>query len=100
MIRHDVKAFTDTHLSGPGTCEVMEEGLTITLPTWGHWSKDFETQQLGSIRIKDKTGANPDCTVVAAGNGLIDGKASVVMTQAHGSLTFDPSDGGNHWTVA
>jgi len=100
MTRDNVKAFSDTHLGGPGICDVMEDGLTITLPTWDHWVPDFETGQLGSVRIKDRTGSNPDCTIVAAGGGLIDGKPSVILTQAHGSLTFDPSDGGNNWTLA
>jgi hypothetical protein len=94
MIRQDLDAYTDIHPGGPGTCTIRSPNLTITLPTWTNWpEKD-------SITVKDVTGANPDCMIVAGGNGLIDGKLSVTLTQAHGSMTFAPSDGGNNWTVA
>ena len=93
MIRQDVDAYTDTHLGGPGTCTVRAANLTITLPTWNTWVEK------GSIEVKDATGANPECMVVAGGNGLIDGKASIELKQAYGNMTFSPSDGGNNWTV-
>ena len=94
MIRQDVQAFIDTHLGGPGTCAVMAANITITLPTWTAWP---EKQ---SIIIKDMTGSNPNCNIVAAGNGLIDGQASVTLNQAYESLTLDPFQGGNTWTIA
>jgi len=93
-IRIYVKAFVDTHLSGPGVCTLMAPNLTITLPTWTTWAEK------DSIEIKDMTGSNPNCTVVAAGNGLIDGQTSTTLTNAYESLTFDPFEGGNTWTLA
>ena len=94
MIRQDVEVFVDTHLSGPGVCALMAAGLTITLPTWTDWPEKL------SIKVKDMTGSNPNCTVVAAGNGLIDGQTSTTLTNAYESLTFDPFEGGNTWTLA
>ena len=103
MIRIDVKAFVNTNLGGPGVCVLMAPNLTITLPTWGQWPEKE------SIMIKDMTGANPNCTVVAAGlhdalgnvisPGLIDGQPSTLMTNAYEELTFEPFDGGNTWTI-
>jgi hypothetical protein len=94
MIRTDVEAFVNTHLGGPGTCTVMAANLTITLPTWSSWpEKD-------PIIVKDMTGSNPNCTVVAAGNGLIDGQLSVTLNEPHESLTLKPFQGGNTWEIA
>jgi hypothetical protein len=93
MIRVDVKAFINTHLGGPGICTLMAPGLTITLPVWKDWPEKH------SIMVKDMTGANPNCTIVAAGNGLIDGQPSVTMTIGYEELTFEPYDGGNTWTI-
>jgi hypothetical protein len=94
MIPQDVKAFVDTHLGAPGTCTVMAIDLTITLPTWTDWPEKV------SITVKDGTGVNPNCMIVAAGNGLIDGKPSVHLNQEHESMTFEPDKGGNTWTIA
>jgi hypothetical protein len=94
MIRVDVQASSNTNLGGPGVCALMVSGLRIVLPTWNNWP-DKE-----HIIVKDMTGANPNCTVTAAGNGLIDGQASVTLTNAYESLTFEPFEGGNTWTIA
>jgi hypothetical protein len=94
MIRTDVQAFIDTHLGGPGTCAVMAPNLNIVLPTWTTWpEKD-------SVEVKDMTGSNPNCTITAAGNGLIDGQPSVTLNNAYESLTFEPYQAGNTWTIA
>jgi hypothetical protein len=93
MIRQDVEAFINTHLGGPGVCIIMAPNLMITLPTWSQWPEK------GSITVKDMTGANPNCTVVAAGLGLVDGQGSVTLTRPYESLTFDPFEGGNTWVI-
>ena len=93
MIRQDVQAFVNTHLGGPGMCTLMAPGLTITLPTWADWPEK------GNIKVKDMTGTSPSCTIVAAGNGLIDGQPSVTLSQAYEELTFEPFQGGNTWTI-
>jgi hypothetical protein len=94
MIRQDVQAFINTHIGAPGTCYVMAPNLTITLPTWTDWPEKEP------VIVKDMTGSNPNCTIVAAGNGLIDGQPSVILNQANESLTLDPYQGGNTWAIA
>ena len=93
MIRVDVNAFINTNLGGPGVCALMAPNLTITLPTWNQWPEKE------SIKVKDMTGNPPNCTIVAAGNGTIDGQASVTMNIAYEELTFEPFEGGNTWLI-
>ena len=94
MIKQYVKAFINTHMGGPGIVTLWAPNLTITLPTWGDWPEKEH------IIVKDMTGSPPNCTVVAAGNGLIDGQISATLNIANESLTFEPLDGGNTWTLA
>ena len=94
MIRTNAKIYASATLSGPGTYQLMAANLTVTLPTWLQWP------ELGSIIIKDGTGSNPNCTVLAAGGGTIDGQSSASMTVAYESLTFNPFLHGNTWTLA
>lgn len=94
-MRANSKVSFSTTLSGPGTYGVVTSGITITLPQWTLW------KELGSIIIKDLTGEpNPNITVQAWNGGLIDGAASIVLTNAFESVTFDPFLNGNTWTAA
>ena len=82
-------------LGSPGVYDVTTAGITLTLPNWSGWAT------LDNIKINDESGsANPNITIAAPSGGSIDGQASIVISEANESLTFDPLTGGNTWTVS
>jgi hypothetical protein len=91
----NLKITTSQTLGAPGVYDVQTTGITLTLPNWGNWANP------ASIIINDETGANsPNITVNAPAGGFIDAVASMTISEAYASITFDPLTGGNTWTAS
>ena len=89
MIRQRVTVTSSITTSGPGLYVVTTTNpVTITLENNGYWTDANE-----SIQIKDMSGA-PQITVAAQAGGLLDGSASVSISQAYELLAFVPNGGG------